>query len=104
MDDTCAWTPNSVLIMSLLVYLGATFALQKIVVTGVRFLYTCYKPANHWAYLANQQIIGFHCFRLTRAYIWPALPTSKSWIRLLQAYSGLHQAYFANQQIIGFHC
>ena len=30
------------------------------------------------AYLANEQIIGLHCFRPTRAYLGPTLPTSKS--------------------------
>ena len=44
------------------------------------------QPANHWiswlraysslprAYLANQQIIGFHCFGTTWAYLGPTLP------------------------------
>ena len=142
--DTCAWTPNSVLSMSLLVYLGATFAFKRDSVTGARIPCTCYRSslpcprANHWitllraysglhrAYLANQQIIGIHCFGPTRAYLAPTLPTSKSleyiasgllgptsglpcqppnhWNTLLRAYSGLPRAYLANQQIIGIHC
>ena len=115
--------------MSLLVYLGATFAFKRDSVTGARIPCTCYRSslpcprANHWitllraysglprAYLANQQIIGFHCFGPTRAYLGPTLPTSKSldtiasgllgptsglpcqqanhWIPLLRAYWGL---------------
>ena len=109
-------------------------------VTGVPFRYTCYRISNHRipllraysglprAYLANEQIIGLHCFGPTRAYLGPTLPTSQSvnyiasgllrptsglpcqpanhWISLLWAY----WAYLgptlptANEKIIGNHC
>ena len=93
---------------------------------------------NHWipllraywglprAYLANKQIIGYHCFGLTRGYLGPTLPTSKSldtiasgllgptsglpcqranhWISWLRAHSGLPRAYIANEQSIGYNC
>ena len=76
---TCAWTPNSVLRMSLLVYLGATFAFERDSVTGARIPCTCYRSS-------------LPC------------PRANHWITLLRADSGLHRAYLANQQIIGIHC
>ena len=106
--------------MSLLVYLGATFAFKRDSVTGARIPCTCYRSslpcprANHWitllraysglhrAYLANQQIIGIHCFGPTRAYLGPTLPTSKSleYIAMQSLLCNLCCAIFAVQYLL----
>ena len=48
--------------------LAGAFLLFSYICTGTTFL----------TQLANQQMIGFHCFEPTRAYLEPTLPTSKS--------------------------
>ena len=72
------------------------------------------QPANHWntllrpysglprAYLANQQIIGIHCFGPTRAYLGPTLPTSKSleYIAMQSLLCNLCCAIFAVQYLL----
>ena len=74
------------------------------------------QPWNHWipllqaysglhlACLANQQIIGFHCFEPTEPTLTLPCQPANHWISFLWAYSGLPWAFLANQQIIRFHC
>ena len=58
-----------------------------------------------WAYLAKEQILGFHWFGPTGPTLGLHWQPGNHWIPLLWVgLLGLPRAYLANKQMIGFHC